>query len=92
MLAHILRNDTMRQHLRGFVFVQAMLKRSRRLQQFCQRPDLTARMPGYTVWSQRLGFRTASEVPLTACGCSPLPSRDWRRDGNRFCCPSTAQA
>ena len=35
--------------LAAFVIVQAMLKRSRRLQQFCRLDKLNDRMPGYTV-------------------------------------------
>lgn len=35
--------------LAAFIITQAMLKRSRRLGEFCRRPDLNARMPNYTV-------------------------------------------
>ena len=35
--------------LAAFVIIHAMLKRSRRLQTFCERPDIKARFPGYAV-------------------------------------------
>ncbi len=35
--------------LAAFVIIHAMLKRSRRLQTFCKRPDILARFPGYAV-------------------------------------------
>lgn len=37
--------------LAAFVIIQAMLKRSRRLHDFCNRPDLNTRLPNYTVSS-----------------------------------------
>jgi len=37
--------------LAAFVIIHAMLKRSRRLQTFCERPDIKARFPGYAVRS-----------------------------------------
>ena len=39
--------------LAAFVVIQAAIKRSRRLQSFCQREDLLERMPGYQV---KMGF------------------------------------
>ncbi len=40
--------------LAAFVIIHAMLKRSRRLQTFCERPDIKARFPGYAVRSHIL--------------------------------------
>ena len=68
--------------LAAFVIIHAMLKRSRRLQTFCERPDIRARFPGYAVNPlctdpsqpvlQYLG-RTLVHVQATACYSTVFP-------------------
>ena len=51
--------------LAAFVIIHAMLKRSRRLQTFCDRPDINARFPGYAVC-----VNTWPKTLASSC-CSP---------------------
>ena len=51
--------------LAAFVIIHAMLKRSRRLQTFCRRPDILARFPGYAVRCSGSSLCHTNSLPVT---------------------------
>lgn len=54
--------------LASFVIIQAAMKRSKKLQQYCDRPDLAERMPGFSI---KMGFGlhvgTLVDIKLVIC-------------------------
>ena len=67
--------------LAAFVIIHAMLKRSRRLQTFCERSDIKARFPGYAVrrLSCSQGLPTPCAMSASSCTKELLQSKRVRR-------------
>lgn len=59
--------------LAAFVIIHAMLKRSKRLHSYCQRPEILERMPGYSVRAFTYALLDAPSPPyeLSIHGWAP---------------------